>query len=98
VDYLRAAIITLVILHHLSVVYAANTPFYYVEPTTNGVAILTLVIFQLFNQAWFMGLFFLISGYFSPSSFDRKGPRQFLKDRLFRLGIPRKIPFADRII
>lgn len=88
VDYLRAAIITLVILHHLSVIYAANIGFYYLEPTKDTLAIIVLVFFQLFNQAWFMGFFFLISGYFTPSSYDRKGPRQFLKDRLIRLGIP----------
>ncbi len=35
-----------------------------------------------------MGLFFLISGYFTPGSYDRKGPRRFFKDRLLRLGIP----------
>jgi len=35
-----------------------------------------------------MGFFFLLSGYFSPASFDRKGPGVFLRDRLIRLGIP----------
>jgi glucan biosynthesis protein C len=88
VDYLRAAIITLVILHHLAVVYSASTGFYYVEPTSDLLTLVVLVIFQLLNQAWFMGLFFLISGYFSPSSFDRKGSKQFTKDKLIRLGIP----------
>jgi fucose 4-O-acetylase-like acetyltransferase len=32
-----------------------------------------------------MGFFFLISGYFTPGSFERKGLRSFLKDRLIRL-------------
>jgi len=88
VDYLRAAIITLVILHHLAVVYSASYPFYYVEPTSDYPTLAVLIIFQLLNQAWFMGLFFLISGYFSPSSFDRKGSKQFARDRLIRLGVP----------
>jgi glucan biosynthesis protein C len=88
IDYLRAAIITLVILHHVAVIYAANIPFYYVEPNPDILAYVVLVIFEVFNQAWFMGLFFMLSGYFSPSSFDRKGPRLFIKDRLIRLGIP----------
>jgi len=88
VDYLRAAVITLVILHHLAVVYSASYPFYYVEPTSSYPTLAVLIIFQLLNQAWFMGLFFLISGYFSPSSFDRKGSKQFVKDRLVRLGVP----------
>jgi glucan biosynthesis protein C len=88
VDYLRAAIITVVILHHVAVVYSATTAFYYVEPTSDYLTLAVLIIFELLNQAWFMGLFFLISGYFSPSSFDRKGPIQFARDRLIRLGIP----------
>ena len=88
VDYLRAAIITLVILHHLAVVYSASYPFYYMEPTSDYPTLAVLIVFQLLNQAWFMGLFFLISGYFSPSSFDRKGSKQFVKDRLIRLGVP----------
>lgn len=39
-------------------------------------------------QAFSMGLFFLISGYFTPSSYERKGSGRFAKDRLLRLGIP----------
>ena len=35
-----------------------------------------------------MGLFLLISAYFVPGSYDRKGAGRFLKDRLVRLGIP----------
>ena len=35
-----------------------------------------------------MGLFFLISAYFLPVSFDRKGAAAFLRDRFVRLGIP----------
>jgi glucan biosynthesis protein C len=35
-----------------------------------------------------MGLFFFLSGYFTPASFERKGAGRFLKDRLLRLGIP----------
>jgi glucans biosynthesis protein C len=35
-----------------------------------------------------MGLLFLFSGYFTPPSYDRKGHRQFLKERLIRLGVP----------
>ena len=89
VDNLRSVLIVLVILHHLSVIYAANTPFYYLEPPhQDTLALIVLVLFQLINQAYFMGLFFLISGYFTPGSFDHKGASLFLKDRLIRLGIP----------
>jgi glucan biosynthesis protein C len=88
-DHLRAALVILVVLHHLAVIYAANTAFYYVEPAyTDRLALVVLVVFELINQAYFMGLFFLLSGYFTPASFERKGPARFLKDRLLRLGIP----------
>jgi len=35
-----------------------------------------------------MGALFLLAGYFTPGSFDRKGTGSFLKGRLIRLGIP----------
>jgi surface polysaccharide O-acyltransferase-like enzyme len=84
IDNLRTGLITLVVLHHVAVVYGGFTPFYYVEPPIN----LVLLAFGLINQSWFMGALFLLSGYFTPGSFDRKGPGSFLKDRLLRLGIP----------
>ena len=91
IDHLRAALVILVVLHHLALVYGGIPPFYYLEPpdpTTDLLAGLVFFAFVLLNQAWFMGAFFLIAGYFTPGSFDRKGPGSFLKDRLLRLGIP----------
>jgi glucan biosynthesis protein C len=88
-DNLRTALMVLVVLHHLAVIYGANYPFYYVEPAYSEVlALIVLVVFQLLNQAYFMGFFFLLSGYFTPGSFERKGLTAFTKDRLIRLGIP----------
>jgi len=40
------------------------------------------------NTSYFMNLFFLISGYFTPSSLDRKGIYFFLGDKFKRLGVP----------
>jgi glucan biosynthesis protein C len=91
IDHLRAALVILVVLHHIALVYGGIPPFYYLEPpnpTNDLLAGLVLFAFVLFNQAWFMGAFFLIAGYFTPGSFDRKGPGSFLRDRLLRLGIP----------
>jgi len=93
VDYLRAAIVSLVILHHVAITYGASGSFYYIEPATSAAATGLLSLFTNFNQAWFLGLLFLLSGYFSPASFDRKGLGKFLKDRLIRLGIPLLIFF-----
>ena len=89
IDHLRAALVILVVLHHLALVYGGIPPFYYFEPPyTDPLAGLMALVFVLFNQAWFMGAFFLLAGYFTPGSFDRKGSGRFLKDRLIRLGIP----------
>lgn len=89
VDHLRAALVTLVVLHHVALVYGAGAPFYYVEPPlSDPLAYVVLLVFALFNQAWFMGTLFLLAGYFTPGSYERKGPGSFLKGRLVRLGIP----------
>jgi fucose 4-O-acetylase-like acetyltransferase len=44
--------------------------------------------FLYFQCLLFHGLFFFISGYFYPQSFDRHGARKFIADKLIRFGIP----------
>jgi len=88
IDHLRVALTALVIIHHLAVTYGAVAVWYYVEPPGDAVTPLVLLLFVLLNQAFFMGSFFLIAGYFTPGSYDRKGAGAFLRDRLVRLGIP----------
>merc|ERR1740121_1927941 len=39
-------------------------------------------------QSFFMALVFMISGYFTPSSVERKGVRLFLKERFMRIALP----------
>jgi peptidoglycan/LPS O-acetylase OafA/YrhL len=48
----------------------------------------TLYLLMILNSAYFMGLLFMLSGYFTPLSFEHKGPGLFFKDRMLRLGIP----------
>ncbi len=87
-DRLRIGLTMLVVLHHVAMAYGAGgLAFYYVDlPET--IISRNLLVFVLFNQAWFMGAFFLVAGYFTPRSLDRKGTRDFLSSRLIRLGIP----------
>ena len=88
-DHLRAALIILVVLHHVAMVYAQTGPFYYINPVASAPLIgLALFVFPLFNQAWFMGALFLIAGYFTPGSLERRGSGSFMKERLLRLGLP----------
>ncbi|MBB5780014.1 acyltransferase family protein [Nonomuraea jabiensis] len=87
IDNLRIALTALVVAHHAAVTYGNIPLWFYTEPAkdASGVALDVLVVF---NQAFFMGFFFLISGFFTPGSYDRKGSRAFVRDRLVRLGIP----------
>ena len=87
-DNLRVALICLVVVHHIVVTYSGLPLWYYIEKPTSPAVGLGLTIFLLVDQAWFMGAFFLLSGYFTPSSYERKGTRAFLRDRLIRLGVP----------
>jgi hypothetical protein len=88
VDNIRVFLTILVILHHLMVTYAGTGSWYYNEGRDDGITRFTGSLFCSVNQAYFMGLFLLISAYFVPGSYDRKGAGRFVKDRLIRLGIP----------
>ncbi|MBN1991985.1 MAG: acyltransferase family protein [Anaerolineae bacterium] len=88
IDNLRILLITLVVLLHLSITYGHGGGWYYYEGQPDDLTTILLTMFNAVNQAFFMGFFFMISAYFTPGSYDRKGARLFLKDRLLRLGIP----------
>ncbi|WP_345561904.1 acyltransferase family protein [Nonomuraea rosea] len=87
VDNLRVALTALVVAHHVAVTYGNIPLWFYTEPAKDGSGVL-LDLLVMVNQAFFMGFFFLISGFFTPGSHDRKGGRAFVRDRLVRLGIP----------
>ncbi|MEV0820662.1 acyltransferase family protein [Nonomuraea rubra] len=87
IDNLRILLTALVVAHHVAITYGNIPLWYYVEPAKDpsGIALDILVVT---NQVFFMGFFFLLSGFFTPGSYDRKGARAFVRDRLVRLGIP----------
>lgn len=88
-DNLRALMVLLVLMVHTAVTYSGIGMWYYVENTTIDLGSgIFFGSFQSFNQSYFMSVLFMIAGYFIPESFEKKGPAKFIKDRLFRLGIP----------
>lgn len=87
-DNLRVLLVVLVILHHFGETYTDVSEWYYEEPPSDPVSSVFLLFVMAVNQAYFMGLFFLIAGFFVPPSLARKGDGAFLRDRLLRLGIP----------
>jgi len=85
IDNLRIALIALVVAHHAGQAYGPTGGFWFIE---NPDRASILGAFFTVNRSFFMSLFFMVSGYFLPQSYDRKGAKDFLFDRFRRLGIP----------
>lgn len=89
VDNIRWTVIAMVVLIHACVTYSGLGSWYYVEESSLGIAErLVFYVYQIFSQAFFMGLLFFVAAVFIPGAYDRKGFRRFLTDRLVRLGAP----------
>ena len=90
-DNLRSFVVFLVVVMHSNVIYSGMGRWYYTEGNFAGLDVVSRTVFGLygsFTQAWFMGFLFFLAGYFSAKSLQKKGTLSFLKERLFRLGIP----------
>jgi hypothetical protein len=89
IDNIRILLTILVILHHLAIGYGASGNNPYIEAgEISTVSTILMTLFVAINQSFFMGFFFMISSYFIPGSYDRKGSGPYVLDRLKRLGIP----------
>lgn len=89
IDRLRSVMTALVLLHHTAITYGAPGGWFWTElHPSSAPSSLLLTLFVTTNQSYFMGFFFLLAGYFTPASLERKGYAHFLGDRFLRLGIP----------
>jgi glucans biosynthesis protein C len=89
IDNLRWSMIILVISMHAADTYSPLGSWYFTDRTPLSPSVLlTFAAWQMYLQAFFMGLLFFVAGFFVPASFDRKGPGPFVRDRAFRLGLP----------
>jgi peptidoglycan/LPS O-acetylase OafA/YrhL len=89
IDRLRTAMTALVVVFHAAITYGGDGGWFYYEVKHSGSpSSLLLTLFLATNQAYFMGFFFLLAGYFTPASLERKGYARFLGDRFLRLGLP----------
>lgn len=86
-DNLKVCLTVLVIMHHAGQAYGNGGAWAY---TPSNPAEFMPWIWHFFstNAAFFMGLYFFISGYFVPRSFDKQRSKQFVHKKLLRLGIP----------
>ncbi|WP_069998946.1 acyltransferase family protein [Cellulosilyticum sp. I15G10I2] len=86
-DHLKIFLTVLVIVHHVGQAYGPTGGFWQYKSSLNESA-QWLGSFFAVNASFFMGLFFMLSGYFIPASYDRKGFKLFINDKIYRLGIP----------
>jgi peptidoglycan/LPS O-acetylase OafA/YrhL len=86
-DNLKVCLTVLVIMHHAGQAYGNGGGWAY---TPSNPAEFMPWIWHFFstNAAFFMGLYFFISGYFVPRSFDKQGTKQFVHKKPLRLGVP----------
>jgi peptidoglycan/LPS O-acetylase OafA/YrhL len=89
IDNLRWSAISMVVVMHAAVTYSSFGRWYYRDPGALSLGgRIAFATYQSFQHAVSMGLLFGIAGYFAASAVDRKGVWGFLRERLFRLGVP----------
>lgn len=86
-DNLKVCLTVLVIMHHAGQAYGNGGDWAY-TPSNPSEFMPWIWHFFSTNAAFFMGLYFFISGYFVPRSFDKQGTKQFVHKKLLRLGVP----------
>ena len=86
-DNLKVCLTVLVIMHHAGQAYGDGGGWAY-TPSNPAEVLPWIWHFFSTNAAFFMGLYFFISGYFVPSSFDKQGTKLFIQKKLLRLGVP----------
>ena len=84
IDNVRIFLSMLVVAHHAGQPYGSEGWWLFQSPLRSH----WIGLFFGVNEAFFMGLFFLMAGYFHPGSVDRKGSLRFVIDRLWRFGVP----------
>lgn len=88
VDNIRIYLTILVIIHHVAVAYGGSGGWPLKETPTDVISPIIFLLFNAVNQSYFMSFFFILAGYFTPRSLEKKGSISFIKGRLIRLGIP----------
>ena len=90
-DNIRSLVIFFVVAMHAAVTYSGFGGWYYIEGSSGNLSIPEMVFFgffQSFIQAWTMGILFFMSAYLTTKALAKRGTLNYLKERLFRLGVP----------
>lgn len=89
IDHVRTFSIFLVVAMHACVTYSHVGDWYYMAPHEPAMPVkLAFLFWEGHSQAFFMGLLFLLAGYFAWLSLCKRGAGAFVRERLLRLGVP----------
>ncbi|WP_404387104.1 acyltransferase [Humibacillus xanthopallidus] len=90
VGTLRVVLISGVIVVHTATAYVTDFAGYYYddERVTNSVVSIAVALPALMGGVFGLGPLFVVAGWFSVESLERRGPAGFVDSRLVRLGIP----------
>jgi hypothetical protein len=87
-DNLKVMLVAGVIVGHVTMAWTLNEAWVLDEPPVREPLLTLLNLVALVGVLFAMAAFFLIAGWFTPRSLERKGLRRFLVDRTLRLGVP----------
>lgn len=87
-DNLKIALVTGVIVAHAIMAWTGVGNWVLEEPHVRDPLWSVLSLLAAVGGLFGMALFFLVAGYFTPRSFERKGLGRYLADRVVRLGVP----------
>ncbi|MBB6446820.1 acyltransferase family protein [Bacillus benzoevorans] len=85
---IKSFLALLVVFFHTSSGYGGEGGWYYVEQSDNLISTSILTLLNALCQSFFMGLFFFLSAYFIPKSYEKRGTFLFLKSRILKLLVP----------
>ena len=95
IDYLRAALILLIVVEHASLAYTStpwfnffdckNSSWFLIDSNTQNDALLYI---KSLRMSFAIPLLFLISGLFFNSGINKRGAFRYAKSRLIRIGLP----------
>lgn len=89
INNIRWLLTILVVMIHIHVTYSGMGMWYYKDPGAMGpLSFWSFIMYQCVAQSFVLGLFFFISGYFTPESYAKRGFFLFVRDRFIRLGVP----------
>eukprot|EP01084_Bolivina_argentea_P304558 526007_1 len=86
-DNLKSILTAIVVITHINEIFSGGGQPFTIGNYYNPFIVAALSTLGI-SQSYYMCLFFFISGYFVPTSYDRKGFNKFLRDKFKRIGVP----------